>query len=240
MLVIPSVDLMGGRVVRLLRGDPKHAWHYDHLGDPVTIAKRWESEGAQLIHIVDLDAALGSGDNTGAITGIIQALRTPVQVGGGVRSVERALKLIEVGAERVVIGSLALRDQRAVRGLLEELGGSRLVVALDHLDGRIMVGGWREPTNMTLREAARSFIDMGIKFLLVTSIGRDGSLSGPDIDNLSKILDLDAKVIASGGVRSLNDIVILRDLGIYGVIVGRALYEGLFSLKKALRVASTS
>jgi len=229
---------MGGRVVRLSRRDPKHILFYDRLGDPVAIAKMWESEGAQLIHIVDLDSALGRGDNISVIGDIIRALKIPVQVGGGVRNVHRARQLIDLGASRVVIGSLAFKSPETFETLLKELGYSRIVVALDHVEGRVMTDGWREQTGIDLRRAAKKFVDMGVKFLLVTSIQRDGLLTGTDVENLSKILDLGANIIASGGVRSLEDLMLLKNLGLYGVIVGRALYEGCFSLKEALKVSS--
>lgn len=238
MLVIPSVDLMEGKVARLLRGDPGKARFYEHMGDPVTVAKMWESEGAQLIHVVDLDAALGRGDNIELVGRIIRALNIPVQVGGGIRSIQRARQLINLGAKRIVIGSMAFKNTNTLKTLLEELGPDRIVVALDHLNGIVMIDGWREGTGVSLREAARRLIDMGIRFLLVTSVQRDGSLAGPDIENLSRILDLRANIIASGGVRNLDDILSLSSLGLYGVIVGRALYEGCIDLKKALRAAS--
>ncbi|MBS7640396.1 MAG: 1-(5-phosphoribosyl)-5-[(5-phosphoribosylamino)methylideneamino]imidazole-4-carboxamide isomerase [Candidatus Bathyarchaeia archaeon] len=238
MLVIPSVDLIEGRVARLIKGKIEHARFYEHFGDPVAVAKIWEFEGAGLIHVVDLDAALGRGDNIKVIGNIIRALRVPVQVGGGVRSLERARQIIGLGASRVVIGSMAFKDPEAIKTLLGELGSDRVVVALDHSDGVVMVSGWREDTGVSLRGAAERFTSMGVRFLLVTSIQRDGTLAGPDIENLSKILDLDANIIASGGIRSLEDIIALKKLGVYGVIVGRALYEGCFNLKEALKVAS--
>ena len=237
MLVIPSIDLMDGKVVRLLRGDPRQARFYDDIGDPVTIAKTWESMGAQLIHVVDLDAALGRGDNVRIMREIIGAVKIPIQVGGGIRSIERARQLISLGAGRIVIGSLAFKDVNALEALLDEVGPERIVVALDHSMGIVMIDGWRENTGMELREAAKIFIDMGVSFLLITSIQRDGSLTGPDIENLRKVLDLNARVMASGGIRCLEDIMALKELGVYGVIVGRALYEGRLDLREALRIA---
>ncbi|MEM3815831.1 MAG: 1-(5-phosphoribosyl)-5-[(5-phosphoribosylamino)methylideneamino]imidazole-4-carboxamide isomerase [Candidatus Bathyarchaeia archaeon] len=237
MLIMPAVDLMSGKVVRLLIGDPRSAKYYEHFGEPVSVAKRWESEGASWVHIVDLDAALGIGDNISVISSIIQSLRIQAQVGGGIRSLERARRLIATGAARIVIGSLAFKNPGAIEMLLNEFGDDRIAVALDHLNGMIRVGGWRESTSFRLREAAKFFTDMGVKFFLVTSIQRDGVMSGPDIENLFQVLDLGANIIASGGVRSLDDIAALRDIGVYGVIVGRALYEGLFSLSEALKVA---
>lgn len=237
MLVIPSIDLMDGKVVRLLRGDPRQARFYDDIGDPVTIAKTWESMGAQLIHVVDLDAALGRGDNVRIMKEIISAVKIPIQVGGGIRSIERARQLISLGAGRIVIGSLAFKDVNALEALLDEVGPERIVVALDHSMGIVMIDGWRENTGMRLREAAKMFIDMGVSFLLITSIQKDGSLTGPDIENLRKVLDLNARVMASGGIRCLEDIMALKELGVYGVIVGRALYEGRLDLREALRIA---
>jgi len=237
LLVIPSIDLMDGKVVRLLRGDPRQARFYDDIGDPVTIAKTWESMGAQLIHVVDLDAALGRGDNVRIMREIISAVKIPIQVGGGIRSIERARQLISLGAGRIVIGSLAFKDVNALEALLDEVGPERIVVALDHSMGIVMIDGWRENTGMRLREAAKMFIDMGVSFLLITSIQRDGSLTGPDIENLRKVLDLNARVMASGGIRCLDDIMALKELGVYGVIVGRALYEGRLDLREALRIA---
>ena len=238
MYVIPAVDVMDGRVVRLLRGDPKLAKSYEQLGDPVTLARRWEAEGAQMIHVIDLDAALGSGGNLETIIRIIQSIRVPVQVGGGIRSLKKATQLVNAGAGKIILGSLAFMKPKTLRVLLKNFGQERIVVALDHLKGKVMVNGWRKSVCMTLEEAAEIFSALGVKFFLVTAIQRDGTMSGPDIERLSKIMRLDVNVMASGGVKSLDDIRALRDLGVYGVIVGRALYEGKLNLKEALKVAS--
>lgn len=238
MLVIPSIDLMGGRVVRLIRGDPARARFYDHVGDPLAVARMWESMGAPLIHVVDLDAALGRGDNMEVISGVICGVNIPVQVGGGIRSIERARRLIDMGAERIVIGSLAFRDPEMLRALLSEIGPGRIAVALDHLRGVVMIDGWRSETGIRLREAAEIFVEMGARYLLVTSIQSDGTLTGPDLESIREILGLGANIIASGGIRCLDDIIALKELGIYGVIVGRALYEGRIDLREALKIAS--
>lgn len=237
MLVIPAIDIMNGEVVRLLRGNPKQVKSYAHLGDPITIARKWESEGAKLIHVVDLDAALGLGENINIIGAIVRSIKAPIQVGGGIRSVEQVRQLINAGVARAVLGSLAFRSVESLKALLEEFGDERIVVALDHLDGVVMIDGWRKSVSMTLKEAAQFFKSLGVRYFLVTSIQRDGMMVGPDIKNLSKIVDLGVNVIASGGIRSLSDISMLRSLGVYGVIIGRALYEGLFTLKEALNIA---
>jgi phosphoribosylformimino-5-aminoimidazole carboxamide ribotide isomerase len=235
--VIPAIDIMNGEVVRLLRGNPKQVKSYAHLGDPITIARKWESEGAKLIHVVDLDAALGLGENINIIGAIVRSIKAPIQVGGGIRSVEQVRQLINAGVARAVLGSLAFRSVESLKALLEEFGDERIVVALDHLDGVVMIDGWRKSVSMTLKEAAQFFKSLGVRYFLVTSIQRDGMMVGPDIKNLSKIVDLGVNVIASGGIRSLSDISMLRSLGVYGVIIGRALYEGLFTLKEALNIA---
>ncbi|MEM2820473.1 MAG: HisA/HisF-related TIM barrel protein, partial [Candidatus Bathyarchaeia archaeon] len=161
----------------------------------------------------------------------------PVQVGGGIRSIERARQIIDAGAARIVLGSLAFRSVESLKSLLEEFGSERVAVALDHLDGRVMINGWRQLAHKTLREAAEFFTSVGVKYFLITSIEHDGMLTGPDVENLSKIMDLDVKVIASGGIRSLNDITLLRDIGVYGVIIGRALYEGILTFREALKAS---
>lgn len=237
MLVIPAIDIMGGKVVRLLRGDPREMKSYAYLGDPIELARRWESEGARLIHVVDLDAALGLGDNINLIKMITRSVGIQVQVGGGIRSIERARQIIDAGAARMVLGSLAFKSVESLKFLLGEFGPERVAVALDHLNGMVMINGWRQPAYKTLREAAEFFASIGVRYFLITSIERDGMMAGPDIENLSKVMDLDVKVIASGGIRSLNDIILLRDIGVYGIIIGRALYEGALTFREALKAS---
>ena len=237
MHVIPAIDIMNGRVARLIRGDPGRVRFYDYLGSPIDIARRWISEGASLIHIVDLDAALGRGENMEVIDGIVKSTTIPVQVGGGVRSIGKAVQLLDMGVERVVLGSLAFRKSSIIKHLLDGFGWWRVAVALDHLDGEVMINGWSESTHTTVMEAIQKFSSIGVKFFLITSIQHDGLMNGPDIKGLNEVLNLNVNVIASGGVRSIDDIVALRNLGVYGVIIGRALYEGLLSLREALKAA---
>lgn len=237
MYIIPAIDIMNGRVVRLIRGDPEKIRSYEYLGDPIAIAKKWISEGASLIHIVDLDAALGRGENIEVINKMVKSINVPVQVGGGVRSIEKAVQLLDMGVGKVVLGSLAFRNPNNVKYLLDRFGWWRIIVALDHLGGEVMINGWRESTHTTLREATRKFSSIGVKFFLITSIQHDGVMNGPDIKSLAEVLNLNVNVIASGGVRSIEDIIALRNLGVYGVIIGRALYEGLLNLREALKAA---
>lgn len=238
MEVIPAVDIMKGRVVRLTRGDPRLVRSYEHLGDPVSLARRWENEGASLIHVVDLDAALGLGRNMDVIRSLLRSVGVPVQVGGGIRSPETALRILSIGAERVIIGSLAFSDPKAVRELVREVGADRLVIALDNLGGAVVTRGWRESAGITVDEAAGRFRGMGVKLFLVTSVSRDGTLSGPDLETLSRLCGAGFDVIAAGGIRSISDLLALKRMGVRGVVVGKALYDGMFSLSEALRAVS--
>jgi len=235
--IIPAVDIMKGKVVRLLKGNPKLAKSYDHLGEPVSLARRWEHEGARIIHIVDLDAALGLGSNIEVICDIVKSVSVPVQVGGGIRSIGLARRLFSIGVKRIIVGSLAFSDPSAIKTLLREFGNERIAVALDHQRGIVMVGGWRRSSGISVVEAAEKFGEIGVKLFLVTSIHRDGTLLGPDLEVLSTLTSLGYRIMAAGGIRSINDILALKDLGVYGVIVGRALYEGKISLSEALRAA---
>ncbi|RLG93967.1 1-(5-phosphoribosyl)-5-[(5-phosphoribosylamino)methylideneamino]imidazole-4-carboxamide isomerase [Candidatus Bathyarchaeota archaeon] len=237
MEIMPAVDIMKGKVVRLLKGNPKQAKSYDHLGDPVSLARRWEREGARIIHIVDLDAALGLGSNIEMIGDVVKSVSVPVQAGGGIRSISLARRLFSIGVKRIIVGSLAFSDPSAIETLLREFGDERIAVALDHNRGIVMVGGWKRSAGISVEEAAERFREIGIKFFLVTSIHRDGTLLGPDLEVLSTLTSQGYRIIAAGGISCINDILALKDLGVYGVIVGRALYEGKISLSEALRVA---
>jgi len=235
MDVIPAVDIMKGKVVRLVKGDPRLARSYEHLGDPVSLARRWEAEGARFIHVVDLDAALNLGENLSVIELLVKSVDVPVQVGGGIRSLKLACKLLSIGVERVIVGSLAFSDPSAVKALLEKVGAEHVVVALDHSEGVVMIRGWKISAGVTVDEAAEGFRRLGVELFLVTSVARDGTLSGPDFKTLSRLCRSGLRVIAAGGIRSLEDLLALKRLGASGVVVGKALYEGRFSLTEALR-----
>jgi len=235
MDVIPAVDIMNGKVVRLPKGDPKSAVSYAHLGDPLTLAKRWEAEGAQIVHIVDLDAALGQGSNMKVIEEIVEALTISAQVGGGIRSLSAARALLNKGVGRVILGSLGFEDPSAVKALLNEFSDARVIVALDNLGGIVMVRGWRASSGITVDEAFEKFQKLGVKLFFVTSVEHDGTLSGPDLATLGRLCERGVSVISAGGVGGLDDLVALKRLGVRGVVVGKALYDGVFSLGKALR-----
>lgn len=237
MKIIPAVDLMNGKVVRLFQGNPQKAKAYDYLGEPVTVAKKWEEEGADALHIVDLDAAFDKGNNLTTLSKIIKAVNLPVQVGGGIRSFKKAKTLLSMGADYVVLGTLAFSKPEILKELMEKFG-DRVIVALDHVNGRIMVKGWRKPAEIEVKEALEKFLEIHVKTFLLTSISRDGTLEGADSEILSQACAYqDARIIAAGGVGSLKDLTVLKRIGVYGVVIGKALYEGSFTLKEALKVA---
>ncbi|MCS7120946.1 MAG: 1-(5-phosphoribosyl)-5-[(5-phosphoribosylamino)methylideneamino]imidazole-4-carboxamide isomerase [Nitrososphaerota archaeon] len=237
MDIIPAVDIMDSRIVRLERGDIKLIRFYEMLGDPVSLAKRWESEGARIIHVVDLDAALGRGNNLKIIEQIINRVKIPIQLGGGIRTEAYAEMLLRKGVYRIILGSLAFEQPHAAKSLLQRFGDERVIVSLDYSGQQVMVKGWQSSTGIKLTHAIKMFKEIGFKTFFITSIDRDGTVAGPDVKTLSRICRFGVKVIAAGGVRSLDDIIALKRLGVYGVVIGRALYDGLITLSKALSVA---
>jgi phosphoribosylformimino-5-aminoimidazole carboxamide ribotide isomerase len=238
MEVIPAIDLMKGKVVRLFQGDPMTAKVYDQLGDPVAIAKMWEKDGANTLHIIDLDAALNLGNNFAMISKITEAVNLSIQVGGGIRKLETAENLLEMGISRIILGALAFNEPYTLTKLQKKFGNEHLIVALDHQGGRVMVEGWKTPTKLGIEEALAKFLDLQVKTFLVTSITKDGTLAGPDINTLSKICVYpNVSIIAAGGISSLNDLIVLKQIGVKGVVVGKALYEGVFTLKEAIKIA---
>jgi phosphoribosylformimino-5-aminoimidazole carboxamide ribotide isomerase len=235
--IFPAVDLMGGKVVRLLKGDPKTVKLYDNMGDPLTIAKKWEKEGADALHIIDLDAAFGAGDNLTTISKIVQAVNIPVHLGGGIRNEGDAERFINMGVDKVVLGTLAFKKPETVARLVERFGNS-IVVALDYKEnGKVMFDGWTKMAKSTVEDALKIFLRLGVKTFLLTSISKDGTLGGVNINILNHACAYrEGQIIAAGGVGSLKDLVHLKSVGVYGVVVGKALYEEIFTLKDALKI----
>jgi phosphoribosylformimino-5-aminoimidazole carboxamide ribotide isomerase len=232
----PAIDLRGGRCVRLYQGDYGRETIYGD--DPVAQALAFEAEGAAWIHVVDLDAARsGEPVNRPVVAAIAAAVSVPVQTGGGVRDEAAAEALIEAGVARVVLGTAALEQPDLVRRLAPRFP---VAVGLDARGREVAVRGWEEGSGRDLLDVAAEFADAGVAALVVTEIGRDGTLEGPDLEGLAAVLAAtDIDVIASGGVGSLDDLRALDQLSVgdrrlAGVIVGRALYEGAFTLTDAL------
>ena len=234
--VIPAVDLMSGKIVRLSRGDPKTAKVYTQFGTAVETAKKWQSDGARKLHIIDLDAAFGTGNNLSVITEIAESVDLPIQVGGGIRTVEAGEKLLALGVSQVILGALAFSDTNAIAQIRRKFGSERVIVALDNKNGKIMVEGWKTQTAFSVEEALEKFSKLEGQTFLVTSITKDGTLSGPDLETLSKACQYpNVEVIAAGGIGSLNDLAALNRVGVAAAVVGKALYENKFTFKQALK-----
>ena len=231
MKIIPAIDLMEGEVVRLYKGDPDKKTVYSD--NPLEIAKKWESAGADMIHLVDLDATLGSGSNFETLRSIAKSVKIPVQVAGGLRNekiIESALEF----AQRVVIGTLAFNDKTTLGKLLTKYGKEKLVISVDHNDGLIVVNGWQETTKTPLIEAVNDFKKMGFSEYLSTSIVRDGTLQGPDLEPLKRINEIDGvNLIVSGGISNIGDVIKVKELNPFGVILGKALYENQVTIEEA-------
>ncbi len=236
MILYPAIDIRGGQAVRLLQGDYARETTYD--ADPVDAAKRWAGEGAEFLHVVDLDGAkAGEPRNLDAVRRIAAAVECPIQVGGGLRDAESVAAVLEAGAERVVIGTAALRDPAFLAGTLEK-HGDRVVVSVDARNGKVALAGWTEAGEQGVVEAVAELSSRGVARFLCTAIEVDGTMEGPAIGELSRIAAAtEAQVIASGGVGSLADIETLARIdapNVEGAIVGRALYERKFTVAAAI------
>ncbi len=227
-VLYPAIDLRGGRVVRLHQGDFDRETVYGD--DPVAVARSFVAAGARWIHVVDLDAARRDGSNRDVVLAIAAAVDIPVQTGGGVRDAS----LLEAGVARVVLGSAAVEDPALVRALASQWPG-RVAVGLDHRDGEVRVRGWAEGSGRRLHEVAAELAVPGVAAFVVTDISRDATLTGPDVEGFAGLAAAtEVPVIASGGVGTVADLAALRATGVAGVIVGKALYEGRFSIEEAL------
>jgi phosphoribosylformimino-5-aminoimidazole carboxamide ribotide isomerase len=223
--VIPCVDIQRGRAVRLFKGDPKLETVYFDL--PLLAAQHWVGKGAELVHLVDLDAATGAGSNRGVILEIARSLNVPIEVGGGVRSLEAAQILLEGGVQQVVIGTVAVTQPEVINAILERFGAGSVIVSIDARDGLVAVKGWAETSTMQATDLAIQVWAQGVRTLIYTDVTRDGTLEGLDEGPLQAIRAVwPGRLVAGGGVATVKDLDLLGRVGIEGAIVGRALYEG--------------
>lgn len=232
--LIPSIDIFDGKVVRFMKGDPETSVIYNE--DPVNIAKKWVDQGADAIHVVDLDAAIGTKrNNLSIIEKIVGTIEIPIQVGGGIRDFDYASSLFAKGVASIVVGTLAFKYPLTIKRLIKTFGSEKIIVALDYLDETVVVKGWTTSTGILLEDAFIKFQNIGVNLFLMTSVERDGTLKGPDYKTLRKINEkFKIKLIASGGIRSVHDILHLGEIGVFGAIIGKALYEEKFNLKTAV------
>jgi phosphoribosylformimino-5-aminoimidazole carboxamide ribotide isomerase len=239
MIIIPAIDLKDGNVVRLFQGKPGASNVYSH--SPVTVARHWQKQGAELIHLVDLDGALtGVINDFQLVKDIIKAVDVPIEFGGGVRSRETIKALLDAGVSRVVLGTRAAQDRKFLKETFDEFQ-HRIIVSIDAKKGKVLTEGWQSADqDLNAIDFASALKEAGFNELIYTDVLKDGTLQGPNFQGLEKILrDSGLKIIASGGVSSLEDIQRLKSLegkGVEGVIIGKALYENKFTLKEALNL----
>jgi phosphoribosylformimino-5-aminoimidazole carboxamide ribotide isomerase len=236
VIVYPAIDIRGGRCVRLVEGDFERETAFD--ADPVDAARRWAAAGAEWLHIVDLDGAKqGSPANVDAIRRIRQAVAIPIQLGGGLRTDDHIAAAFDLGVDRVVLGTAAIRAPALVVRAAARWS-DRLVVGLDARDGRLAAEGWLDQTDATAEEVALRLRRAGIQGFVYTDIRRDGTLTGPNLSALSALVQLLGRgVIASGGIGSVQDVASVALTGAEGVIIGRALYDGRIDLPSAIAIA---
>jgi phosphoribosylformimino-5-aminoimidazole carboxamide ribotide isomerase len=230
--LIPAVDIRAGRCVRLVEGDFSREKRY--ADNPAEMARYWQAQGATRLHVVDLDGARdGIRLNATAIRALLRVVTIPVQVGGGIRSVETARTVIDEGADRVIIGTAAAEHQDELASWVETLGSQHLLVGVDARAGLVATRGWQQSTRVSTLDFCRALKLGGVERVVYTDVGRDGRLEGPDVEGTTAVARV-VRVIASGGVTTLADLQALSEAGAEAAIVGMALYEGRISVPEAL------
>lgn len=241
MVIFPAIDLRGGRCVRLYQGDPEQEVVFG--SDPVAIAREWVSQGAGWLHIVNLDGAFGqASDNLTVVEQIVNAVGIQVQFGGGLRGIEDMERMLQIGAARVIVGTLAITAPQIVAQAVKHFGRERVVVGIDARDGRVATHGWKETSDVDVMVLAEQVLALGVERVVYTDIARDGTMHGPDVAGTRRLAaETGLKVIASGGVASINDVKALKaqeHVGVEGVIIGQALYTGAIDLGEAIEVTN--
>lgn len=234
MMVLPAVDIKDGKCVQLVGGKP--GTEKVVMDDAVDVAMRWQSEGAEMIHVIDLDSALGSGSNEALIEKLVGQLDVPVQVGGGVRTLEKVQRLFDIGVERVIVGTKAIEDRR----FLEELSAQYsdgIVVALDSISSEVLVRGWQEKSGKDLLDLAKDYSSLPIFGFLYTNVEIEGKLQGIDPVPIRALLDTtDKPLIVSGGITTLGDLDMLARMGVNSAVVGMAIYTSKINFRDAVRM----
>jgi phosphoribosylformimino-5-aminoimidazole carboxamide ribotide isomerase len=240
MIIYPAIDLKEGQCVRLVQGKAENKTVYS--SDPAAMAGSFQEQGAQWLHVVDLDGAFqGRCGNRDAIQKIAAQISIPFQVGGGLRQLEDVENVLSIGASRVIIGTRAVTSPAFMEDLLHRFGAEKIILGLDARDGMVAIEGWVEKSSLPVLDFARQMRKLGVETAVYTDVSRDGLLQGPNLDSIKQMAELSGlKIIASGGVSSLENIKRLREmaeLGVSGAIIGKALYDGKLDLKDALKAA---
>ena len=236
MIIFPAIDLRGGKCVRLIQGDFDKETVYSN--DPQATALKWQNLGAKFLHVVDLDGArAGSPQNLSAIKSILNAVKIPIEVGGGIRTIDDMEKLLSLGVRRVILGSVAVENISLVEEAVKKFG-DKIVVGIDARNGFVAVHGWEKSSAVKVGELAKKIVAAGVETIIYTDISKDGMLSGVNAEIFTKLAEESgAQIVASGGVKSIEDIRALKAAKVAGVIVGKAIYTGSLDLKSAIEIA---
>ena len=235
MYIIPAVDIKNGKCVQLVQGKP--GTEQVIIENPDIVAQEWENKGAEILHVINLDGAFGNASNNlKIIEKIIKTVSIPVQLGGGIRTVEDASNLLDIGVEKVILGTMAVENPKNIEKLSDEYGRERTIVALDSKEGKVVVKGWTEKTEKTAPELGVSLEKRGAGGILFTNVDVEGLMNGFNIDPLHDLLKaVNIPVIYSGGVTSLDDVKKLSETHAYGVVIGSALYKGKINFEDTLK-----
>lgn len=239
MIIFPAIDLRQGRCVRLYQGDPEQEVVFG--SDPVAIAREWVKQGAEWLHIVNLDGAFGQASgNLAVVEEIVEAVDARMQFGGGLRGIEDMERMLQMGVTRVIVGTMAITAPEIVAQAVKRFSAEHLVVGIDARDGRVATHGWKETSDVDVMVLAEQVLALGVERVVYTDIARDGTMRGPDVAGTRRLAaETGLKVIASGGVASINDVKALKaqeHVGVEGIIIGQALYTGAIDLGKAIEV----
>jgi phosphoribosylformimino-5-aminoimidazole carboxamide ribotide isomerase len=234
MIIIPAIDLRGGKCVQLVGG--VFGSEEIELDDVGVVAEKFYNAGIKRLHVIDLDAAKSVGDNIPIIKDIISVKNCPVEVGGGIRSIEKAEELIALGADYVIVGTAAVKNIEFLKDLANKIGKEKIIVSLDYKNGKVLTHGWDKSTDKTPVELGRELAPYCGAFLM-TFVDNEGQLKGPDVNYLPEIVrEVPAPIIASGGVGTMDDLRKLKEIGVYGVVIGMAIYKGKIDLIEALNL----
>ena len=234
MEVIPAIDLLGGKCVRLVQGDYEQQRVFDD--DPVSVAARWIAAGATRLHVVDLDGARdGVRFNAEAVQAIVKSADVPVHVGGGIRTADDAAQLLEIGVDRVIFGTAAVTAPEQVATAVEKLGAERVIVGVDARDGLVQTRGWTETSDLSAIDLIHAMGELGVRRFMYTDTSRDGTLSHPNFDSITSILSsVSYPIVAAGGVATIDDLLRLARIGVEATVTGLAIYSGALDLERAI------
>ncbi len=234
MLIMPAVDIKGGKCVQLVQGEP--GTEQVVIENPEKVARYWEDKGANIIHVIDLDGTLEGKTNLKTIKEILEEINVPIQLGGGIRSIEYAQKLLNLDIERLIIGTMGIEHPEIISKLSNEYGSDRIMISLDSKDSKVVIKGWKEKINKTATELSNEFKERGAGSILFTNVDVEGLLGGFDVNPVLELIkSVDIPIVYSGGITTIEDIEKLSTTGVKGVVIGSALYKNKIKLEDALK-----